>query len=145
MKRVLHSPKDRDEIYRRFLAYVEEWRVRLILREWAITVYREAEGEKSGATANCSPKYHEVTITFTLPPDRESCWTDEEIENEAIHELMHVLVSSWDELWQRTHKKPLPTQMLNMLILLEEQLCDRLTTGFLRTKYLRRKALKLTD
>ncbi|KKL74673.1 hypothetical protein LCGC14_2062520 [marine sediment metagenome] len=145
MKRVLHSPKDRDEIYQRFLAYVEEWRKRLILREWEVNIHLKTEGETTGATARCVPKYHLVVINFTLPDDVESCWSDEEIEDTAIHELIHVLIASWDDLWQRTHKKPLPFRMLNMLTLLEEQLCDRLTTGFLRTKYPRRKALKLTD
>ena len=143
MKRVLHSPEDREEIFERFTAYVEEWRIRLVLREWAISThlekkdFKQDEG-KSGAFAASQPKYHEATITLHLPDD--STWADEEIEDTAIHELMHVSVSTWFAVWSRTHKKPLPPQMMNMLLISEEQLCTRLALGFMRTKYPRRKA-----
>ena len=139
MKRVLHSPKDRDEIYKRFRAYVEEWRIRLVLREWSIVLHLETEGDISGPTTICSPKYHEAHIALRLP-DVEACWEDEEMEEAAIHELMHILVSTWDLVWQKTHKKPLKGPMMNMLLISEEQLCTRLALGFLRAKYPRRKA-----
>ncbi|KKK47756.1 hypothetical protein LCGC14_3152000, partial [marine sediment metagenome] len=135
-----HSPEDRDEIYRRFITYVEEWRIRLVLREWAIDFHLRTEGTMSGATTICSPKYHEVDILLRLPDDVETCWADEELEESAVHELMHVLMSTWDVVWQKTHKKPLRSQMLNMLLISEEQLCTRLALGFMRTKYPRRKA-----
>jgi len=140
MKRVLHYPRDREEIYHRFIAYVEEWKIRLILREWVIDVHMDTEGDKLGATAHCRPKYHAADIVVHFPEESEARWTDEEIEDEAIHELIHVLVSTWDAMWQRTHKKPPPTQVTNMLLIIEEQLCTRLAEGFMRTKYPRRKA-----
>ncbi|KKK57504.1 hypothetical protein LCGC14_3053810, partial [marine sediment metagenome] len=98
MKRVLHSPEDRDEIFERFFAYLEEWKIRLVLREWDITLHLEKEafadkdGGGSGASTQARPKYHEATITLHLPDD--TTWTDDEIEDTAIHELMHVLVST---------------------------------------------------
>ena len=145
MKRVLHTPKDRDEIYQRFRAYVEEWRIRLVLREWSINLHLGLEGDSSGGTTICYPKYNEADIMLRLPEGLEACWTDEETEEAAIHELMHVLVSTWDVIWQKTHKKPLGAPMMNMLLISEEQLCTRLALGFMRTKYPHRKAHKLTD
>lgn len=145
MKRVIHAPKDRDEIYRRFTAYLEEWKIRLVLHEWSIDLYLETEGGTSGPITTCFPKYHEANIILRLPDGVQACWTDEEMEESAVHELMHVLVSTWDVVWQKTHKKPPPPQVLNMLLISEEQLCTRLAVGFLRTKYPRRKAHKLTD
>jgi hypothetical protein len=143
MKRVLHTPDDREEIYQRFMAYLDEWKVRLVLREWSITLHLDTkdfkqEGAKSGAFTEATPKYHDALISLHLPDGVE--WSDEEIEDTAIHELMHVLVSTWFAVWSRTHRKPLLPQMYNMLLVLEEQLCTRLALGFMRTKYPRRKA-----
>ncbi len=142
MKRVLHTPKDRDEIYRRFITYVEEWRVRLVLREWSIVMHLETtdfkqDGRKSGAFTEALPKYYEATITLHLPGGEE--WANNTIEDMAIHELMHISVSSWCAGWEGTHLKPLPTRIANTLIFMEEQLCTRLALGFMRTKYPRRK------
>lgn len=146
MKRVLHSPKDRDEIYQRFIAYVEEWKVRLLLREWTIDTYLRTSGDdKAGPITTCRPEYHEISIVLRLPDSRETCWTDTELETDAVHELMHALLSTWDAMWQRSHKKLVPQQVLDMLLLVEEQSCTRLAEGFMRTKYPRRKAHKLTD
>ena len=111
----------------------------LVLREWDIDVHLETKGDSSRAYSYCRPKYHVAEITLCLPEDIETVWADREIEDSAIHELMHVLVSTWDVVWQRTHRKPLPSQMLNMLLISEEQLCTRLALGFMRTKYPRRK------
>ena len=140
MKRVLHSPEDREEIFDRFFAYIEEWKARLVLHEWDIDVHLETEGESARASSHCRPKYHGAEIQLCLPDNLETCWTDREIEDSAIHELMHILVSTWDAVWQRTHRKPLPDQVLNMLLISEEQLCSRLALGFMRTKYPRRKS-----
>ena len=145
MKRVLYSPEDRDEIYQRFCAYVEEWRIRLILREWEITIHLETEGGVAAASTVCQPKYHQSEIVLQLPDGVKARWPDTQIEEDAIHELMHVLVSTWDAVWQRTHKKFPSSQIMNMLLISEEQLCTRLAVGFMRTKYPHRKAHKLTD
>lgn len=148
MKRVLHSPEDREEIYERFIEYICEWKDRLVLREWSIGTHLELgdfkqDGARSGAFTETHPKYHEATVTLHLPNGTE--WVDEEIEDTVIHELMHVLVATWRAVWERTHRKPMPFQMSNMLLISEEQLCTRLALGFIRTKYPRRKAHKLTD
>ncbi len=144
MKRVLHTPEDRDEIYERFATYLEEWKIRLVLREWSIVLHLEGEsfskkdGGGSGASTQTYPKYCEAKITLRLPDD--ATWTDDEVEDTVIHELMHILVSTWFAVWERTHAKPLSPQMYNMLLISEEQLCTRLALGFMRTKYPRRKA-----
>ena len=140
MKRVLHSPEDREEIYERFKAYTEEWRIRLVLREWQIDLHLEPEADYAGASSVCRPKYHTASVMLCLPDKPEASWPDEQIEEDAVHELMHVLVSTWDMVWQKTHKKPLGTPMLNMLLIPEEQMCTRLACGFIRAKYPRRKA-----
>ena len=140
MKRVLYAPKDRDEIFDRFFAYIEEWKARLVLREWDINVHLETEGDIARASSHCRPKYQDAEIRLCLPDNLETLWPDEEIEDSAVHELMHVLVSTWDAVWQRTHRKPLPAQILNMLLVSEEQVCTRLALGFMRTKYPRWKS-----
>lgn len=143
MKRVLHSPKDRDEIFERFFAYLEEWKIRLVLREWDIILHRESEGLESrhglkgGGQTETWPEYHRAFISLHVPDDSE--WEDCELEDTAVHELMHILVSSWRVGWQMTHKRLLP-QTQEVLQVFEEQMCTRLALGFMRTKYPRRKA-----
>jgi hypothetical protein len=143
MKRVLHSPEDRDEIFERFFAYLEEWKVRLVLREWDIILHRELEGLdtqwglKAGGQTECWPQYHRAFISLYVPDDSE--WEDRELEDTAVHELMHVLVSPWRVAWQATHRGSSP-QRDGVLKVFEEQLCTRLALGFMRTKYPRRKA-----
>ncbi len=143
MKSAFHTPKDRKEIYHRFISYVEEWRVRLAIREWEITIRLEEDDFKqdscsSGAFTEARPKYHEALITLHLPDGAE--WTNAELEETAIHELMHVLVSTWFAVWERTHEEPISPSIHNMLLITEEQLCSRLALGFKRTRYPRRKA-----
>ena len=144
MKRVLSAPEDRQEIFDRFFAYIEEWKIRLVLREWDIILHLEGsafkakDGGGSGASTETHPKYNDATLTLRLPDG--TTWTDSEIEDTAIHELMHVLVSTWFAVWERTHRKPLSPQIYNMLLVSEEQLCTRLALGFMRAKYPRRKA-----
>lgn len=143
MKRVLHSPEDRDEIFERFFAYLEEWKIRLVLREWDLILHRSHEGTESrygllaGGRTECWPEYHRAFISLHVPDDSE--WEDSELEDTAVHELMHVLVSPWRTGYQRAHKG-LSRQTKEVLQLLEEQLCTRLALGFMRTKYPRRKA-----
>ena len=143
MKRVLHTPEDREEIFELFTAYVEEWKIRLVLHEWGIYFQLESTdfplgGSLAGVVTDSYPKYHEATMTLHLPDG--TAWAQEEIEDTAVHELMHISVSTWRATWERTHRRRMPFQMLNMLLIPEEQFCTRLALGFMRTKYPRRKA-----
>ncbi len=148
MKRTLHSPEDRDEIYQRFLAYVEEWKNRLVLREWDIILHFETKGLatkaglRAGGMTECWPQYHRAFISLHITDGSE--WEDSELEDTAVHELMHVIVSTWRVGWQKTHAT-LSARRGDVLQIFEEQLCTRLALGFMRTKYPRRKAHKLTD
>lgn len=122
--------------------------MRLVLREWGISFLLDLDDfpqdqGKSGVITEAQPKYHEATMTVYIPDD--ATWPDEELEDIAIHELMHISVSTWRAVWERTHRRPMPPQQYNMLLISEEQVCTRLTLGFMRTKYPRRKTHKLTD
>ena len=143
MKRTLCAPRDREEIFERFFVYLEEWKVRLVLREWDLILHREAEsletqwGLKGGCSTECWPQYHRAFISLYVPDDSE--WEDGELEDTVVHELMHVLVSPLRTGYQRAHKG-LSSQTKEVLQILEEQLCTRLANGFMRAKYPRRKA-----
>jgi len=143
MKRVLHAPEDREEIFSRFFNYLEEWKIRLVLREWDLLLHLEPEGmetcsgKRGGGRTETWPEYHRAFISIHIPDGSE--WEDAELEDTVVHELMHVFVSTWRVGWQMTHRK-LSQERTDVLKVFEEQLCTRLATGFMRTKYPRRKA-----
>ena len=68
-----------------------------------------------------------------MPDDPEV--ETEELEEIAVHELMHILLSPWNEGWQAAMGKRLKEEMKDVLLIMEEQACTRLACGYMRTKY----------
>ena len=131
-----------DAIQARFVAFLSDWKTRIpALRSWALNVHvttdplpkQAAYEAKTGAYTEAWSKYEDATINLHLPDDPNI--TDEELEEIAIHELMHILLSSWNEAFKTACGKKLTEEMEDVLLILEEQACTRLACGYMRTKY----------
>ncbi|KKM81490.1 hypothetical protein LCGC14_1329350 [marine sediment metagenome] len=132
-----------DEIQDRFVEFLSEWKTRIpALRSWALNVHittdpmpkHMAYAAKTGAYTEAWSKYEDATINLHLPPEDLSV-TKEELEEIAIHELMHILTSPWNEGWQAAMGDKLTEETTDILLIMEEQVCTRLACAFMRTKY----------
>lgn len=129
MPRVYRSPKDNEAIREAFAEYITDWKPRLDLEGWEITLHTAAESEtihgsgdpEAGATTKVSPDYLRATICIYLVPDTE--WAAEELESTAVHELLHIILyrvtSFADE-----HKKE--SMLCKQYHYAEEEVCTRL-------------------
>lgn len=131
-----------DDVQDRFAAFISDWKVRLpALRSWSFNLHvttdpmpeTAAYKARSGAYTEAWSKYEDATINLHLPD--EISMTNEEIEELAVHELMHVLISPWNEAFKTAMGKALTEPMEDVILILEEQVCTRLACGFMRTKY----------
>ncbi len=133
---------DVDDIQDHFVAFLSEWKTRLpALRSWVLNIHvttdkmpkHAAYGAQTGAYTEAWSKYENATINLHLP-DKVHVEV-EELEEIAVHELMHILLSPWNESWQMAMGKRLTEEMKDVLLITEEQACTRLACGYMRTKY----------
>ena len=131
-----------NEIQDNFVIHLSEWKDRIpALRSWVLNIHvttdslpkHAAYEAKTGAYTEAWSKYENATINLHLPDDPEV--ETEELEEIAVHELMHILLSPWNEGWQAAMGKRLKEEMKDVLLIMEEQACTRLACGYMRTKH----------
>ena len=132
-----------NEIQDHFAAFLSEWKTRIpALRSWSLSVHVTNEpmpkfaaySAKTGAYTEAWSKYEDAVINLYLPEDDPSL-SSEELEETAIHELMHILISPWNESWKAAMGKKLTEALEDVILIMEEQVCTRLACGYMRTKY----------
>lgn len=132
-----------EEIQDHFTAFLSEWKERIpALRSWALSVHVTNDhmpkftsySAKTGAYTEAWSKYEDAVVNLYLPEDEPSI-SSEELEETAIHELMHILISPWNESWKAAMGKKLTEALEDVILIMEEQVCTRLACGYMRTKY----------
>lgn len=132
-----------DEVQDYFATCISEWKDKLpALRAWSFNLHittdpmpeAAAYKARAGAFTEAWAKYEDATINLHLPDDELSI-SAEDLEETAIHELMHVLISPWNEAFKTALGDRLTETLEDIILIFEEQVCTRLACGFMRTKY----------